>query len=95
MTRSHLTLLSAAMCFGLAVAPAAFAQDSMSKGGAMAPASDSMAKPDAMGKTDTMAKPGEKTDAMKKTDGMEKADAMKKTDGMSDKKDNMSDPMKK
>jgi pentapeptide MXKDX repeat protein len=82
-SRFMLSLSAATLCFGLAFAPAAFAQDSMSKGGAMAPASDTMAKPDTMGKPDTMAKPAEKTDAMKKTDAM------------SDKKDNMSDPMKK
>ncbi len=62
-TQSRLMLSVAAMCFGLALAPAAFAQT-------MAPPAkpaDTMAKP-----ADTMAKPGDKTDAMKKDDDKKK-----------------------
>ena len=75
-----LSLSAAALSFGLAFAPAAFAQgmkdsdmkkpDTMSKPDTMAkPAADTMKK-DTMGKTDTMADP-------KKADGMAK-DNMKK-----------------
>lgn len=58
-TQSRLMLSVAAMCFGLALAPAVFAQT-------MAPPAkpaDTMAKP-----ADTMAKPADKSDAMKKDD---------------------------
>ena len=75
-TRSRLMLSVAAMCGGLALAPAAFAQGMSKETPAMAnPSADKMAKPDAMGKTDAMAKPADKTDAMKKDDEKKK-DAM-------------------
>lgn len=78
MTKSVLLPLAMAMC--IALAPAAFAQQTMApQGGNMSnTSSDKMTKPDAMTKTDGMKK-DEKTDGMKKTD--EKTDAMKK-DGM-------------
>jgi pentapeptide MXKDX repeat protein len=72
-TRIALGVSVAALSFGLALAPAAFAQDKMGK-------DDGMKKGDTMSKDvmkkDTMAK-----DAMKKDDGMKK-DGMKKDDGM-------------
>jgi pentapeptide MXKDX repeat protein len=80
-SRLIFSLSAVTMCFGVALAPAAFAQGMTKE--TPATTSDKMAKPDAMGKTDAMAKPAEK------------AGAMKKTDGMSEKKDGMSDPMKK
>lgn len=84
MTNVRMTLAMsvAAMCLGLALAPAAFAQGMAPQGSTMAPSSDQMAKPDAMGKTDTMgktdsmAKPADKTDAMKKSEDEKKKDGM-------------------
>lgn len=60
---------------GLALAPAAFAQDSMSKGDGMK--KESMSKGDGMMKKDAMSH-----DPMKKDDGMKKGGMMKKDDGM-------------
>ncbi len=84
-TRSRLMLSVAAMCCGLALAPAAYAQGMSKEGSAMSNSTgdkmtspDTMGKTDAMGKTDTMAKPGDKTDAMKKDEMSDK-----KKDGMS------------
>jgi pentapeptide MXKDX repeat protein len=79
--RLMVTLSAATLCFGLALAPA-FAADDMAKPG------DAMKKTDSMSKTDTMSKDTMSKDTMSK-------DGMKKSDGMSDKKDGMSDPMKK
>jgi pentapeptide MXKDX repeat protein len=63
----------AALSLGLALSPAAFAQDKMGKD-------------DAMMKKDTMSKEGMKKDTMSKDDGMKKdhmsKDGMKKDDGM-------------
>ena len=66
-TRIGLGLSAAVLSFGLALAPAVFAQDKMG---------DKMSKDDGM-KKDSMSH-----DAMKKADGMMKKDAMKKDDGM-------------
>ncbi|MBR0812888.1 pentapeptide MXKDX repeat protein [Bradyrhizobium diazoefficiens] len=73
-TRIVLGLSAAALSFGLAFAPAAFAQDKMGKD-------------DGMMKKDTMSKDGMmKKDTMSKDDGMKKdhmsKDGMKKDDGM-------------
>lgn len=73
-TRIVLGVSAAAFSLGLAFAPAAFAQDKMSKDGGMM-------------KKDTMSKDGMmKKDAMSKDDGMNKdkmsKDGMKKDDGM-------------
>jgi pentapeptide MXKDX repeat protein len=72
-TRIALGISAAALSLGLALAPAAFAQDKMGKDDAMK--KDSMSK-DTM-KKDTMSK-----DTMKKDDGMKKDGMMKKDDGM-------------
>ncbi|NUR14084.1 MAG: pentapeptide MXKDX repeat protein [Bradyrhizobium sp.] len=73
-TRIVLGVSAAALSFGLAFAPAAFAQDKMRKD-------------DGMMKKDTMSKDGMmKKDTMSKDDGMKKdhmsKDGMKKDDGM-------------
>ncbi|MCK1734718.1 pentapeptide MXKDX repeat protein [Bradyrhizobium sp. 138] len=73
-TRIVLGVSAAALSFGLAFAPAAFAQDKMGKD-------------DGMMKKDTMSKDGMmKKDTMSKDDGMKKdhmsKDGMKKDDGM-------------
>jgi pentapeptide MXKDX repeat protein len=72
-TRIALGISAATLSLGLALAPAAFAQDKMGKDDGMK--KDSMSK-DAM-KKDTMSK-----DSMKKDDGMKKDGMMKKDDGM-------------
>lgn len=76
-TRIALGISAAALSLGLALSPAAFAQDKMG---------DKMGKDDGM-KKDTMSKDGMKKDAMSKDDGMKKddhmsKDGMKKDDGM-------------
>jgi len=73
-TRILLAVPAAALSLGLALAPAAFAQDKMGKD-------------DGMMKKDTMSKDGMmKKDTMSKDDGMKKdhmsKDGMKKDDGM-------------
>ncbi|MDA9473041.1 pentapeptide MXKDX repeat protein [Bradyrhizobium sp. CCBAU 65884] len=73
-TRIVLGVSAAALSLGLALAPAAFAQDKMGKD-------------DGMMKKDTMSKDGMmKKDNMSKDDGMKKdhmsKDGMKKDDGM-------------
>jgi pentapeptide MXKDX repeat protein len=72
-TRIALGVSAAILSLGLALAPAAFAQDKMGKD-------------DGMMKKDTMAKDGMKKDTMSKDDGMKKdtmsKDGMKKDDGM-------------
>lgn len=73
-TRIVLGVSAAAVSLGLALSPAAFAQDKMGKD-------------DGMMKKDTMAKDGMmKKDTMSKDDGMKKdhmsKDGMKKDDGM-------------
>jgi len=73
-TRIVLGVSAAALSLGLAIAPAAFAQDKMGKD-------------DGMMKKDTMSKDGMmKKDTMSKDDGMKKdhmsKDGMKKDDGM-------------
>lgn len=73
-TRIVLGVSAAALSLGLALSPAAFAQDKMSK-------------EDGMMKKDTMSKDGMmKKDTMSKDDGMKKdhmsKDGMKKDDGM-------------
>ena len=72
-TRIALGVSAAALSFGLAVSPAAFAQDKMGKD-------------DGMMKKDTMSKDSMKKDTMSKDDGMKKdhmsKDSMKKDDGM-------------
>ena len=70
-------LLAAMTAAGLALAPAAFAEDNMNKTGM---AKDKMEKSDKMEKKDGMAKPA--SDTMKKSDGMME----KKSDGMMEKK---------
>jgi pentapeptide MXKDX repeat protein len=71
------SMLAASIAIGLALAPAAFAEDSMSKPGM---AKDKMEKSDKMEKKDGMAKPA--SSAMKDKDGMmDKKDSMAK-DGM-------------
>ena len=71
-------LLAAMIAAGVALAPAAFAEDAMKPA-----ASSSMEKKDAMKKDGMMdKKDGMKKDSMKKSDGMTKSDGMKK-DGMS------------
>jgi pentapeptide MXKDX repeat protein len=70
-TRIALGVSAAFLSFSLALAPAAFAQDKMSKDDGMK--KETMSK-DSM-KKDTMSK-----DGMKKGDGMK--DSMKKDDGM-------------
>jgi pentapeptide MXKDX repeat protein len=72
-TRIALGVSAAVLSLGLALAPAAFAQDKMGKDDSMK--KDTMSK-DAMKKDDGM-----KKDTMSK-DGMKKDDAMKKDDGM-------------
>ena len=69
-------LLAAMIATGLALAPAAFADDMM-KPGATKSSMDKK-KSDAMNKKDGM----KKSDGMMKSDGMSKSDGMKK-DGMS------------
>lgn len=76
-TRIALGISAAALSLGLALSPAAFAQDKMG---------DKMGKDDGM-KKDTMSKDGMKKDTMSKDDGMKKddhmsKDGMKKDDGM-------------
>jgi len=72
-TRIVLGVSAAALSLGLALSPAAFAQDKMGKD-------------DGMMKKDTMSKDGMKKDTMSKDDGMKKdhmsKDGMKKDDGM-------------
>ncbi|MDD1529071.1 MULTISPECIES: pentapeptide MXKDX repeat protein [Bradyrhizobium] len=73
-TRIALGVSAAALSLGLALSPAAFAQDKMGKD-------------DGMMKKDTMSKDGMmKKDTMSKDDGMKKdhmsKDGMKKDDGM-------------
>lgn len=72
-TRIVLGVSAAAVSLGLALSPAAFAQDKMGKD-------------DGMMKKDTMSKDGMKKDTMSKDDGMKKdtmsKDGMKKDDGM-------------
>jgi pentapeptide MXKDX repeat protein len=72
-TRIALGVSAAVLSLGLALAPAAFAQDKMGKDDGMK--KDTMSK-DAMKKDEGM-----KKDTMSK-DGMKKDDAMKKDDGM-------------
>jgi len=72
-TRIALGVSAAVLSLGLALAPAAFAQDKMGKDDGMK--KDTMSK-DSM-KKDTMSK-----DGMKKDDGMMSKDGMKKDDGM-------------
>jgi pentapeptide MXKDX repeat protein len=72
-TRIALGLSAAVVSLSLALAPAAFAQDSMKKDDGMK--KDTMSH-DGM-KKDTMSK-----DSMKKDDGMKKDGMMKKDDGM-------------
>jgi pentapeptide MXKDX repeat protein len=71
-TRIVLGVSAAALSLGLALSPAAFAQDKMGKDDGM--------------KKDTMSKDGMKKDSMSKDDGMKKdtmsKDGMKKDDGM-------------
>ena len=72
-TRIVLGVSAAALSLGLALSPAAFAQDKMGKDDGM--------------KKDTMSKDGMKKDTMSKDDGMKKddhmsKDGMKKDDGM-------------
>lgn len=71
-TRIVLGVSAAALSLGLALSPAAFAQDKMGKDDGM--------------KKDTMSKDGMKKDNMSKDDGMKKdtmsKDGMKKDDGM-------------
>jgi pentapeptide MXKDX repeat protein len=72
-TRLALGISAAALSLSLALAPAAFAQDKMTKDDGMK--KDTMSK-DGM-KKDTMAKDGMKKDTMSKDEGMKK-DEMKK-----------------
>ncbi len=72
-TRIVLGVSAAVLSLGLALSPAAFAQDKMGKDDGM--------------KKDTMSKDGMKKDTMSKDDGMKKddhmsKDGMKKDDGM-------------
>lgn len=73
-TRIALGVSAAVVSLGLALSPAAFAQDKMGK-------DDGMMKKDTMSKDDGM-----KKDTMSKDDGMKKdtmsKDGMKKDDGM-------------
>ncbi|MET4221830.1 pentapeptide MXKDX repeat protein [Bradyrhizobium sp. LB1.3] len=73
-TRIALGVSAAVLSLGLAMSPAAFAQDKMGK-------DDGMMKKDTMSKDgmkkDTMSKDGMKKDTMSK-DGMKKDDGMKK-----------------
>ena len=77
-TRIVLGISAAALSLGLALTPAAFAQDKMGK-------DDGMMKKDTMSK-DGMKKDTMSKDAMSKDDGMKKdtmsKDGMKKDDGM-------------
>lgn len=77
-TRIVLGVSAAALSLGLALAPAAFAQDKMGK-------DDGMMKKDTMSK-DGMKKDTMSKDTMSKGDGMKKdhmsKDGMKKDDGM-------------
>jgi len=74
-TRIVLGVSAAALSLGLALSPAAFAQDKMGK-------DDGMMKKDTMSKDgmkkDTMSKDTMSKDTMKKNDGMKKDDGMKK-----------------
>jgi pentapeptide MXKDX repeat protein len=72
-TRIAVGISAAVLTLGLALAPAAFAQDKMGKDDGMK--KDTMSK-DSM-KKDTMSKDGMKKDSMSK-DGMKKDDGMKK-----------------
>ena len=74
-TRIALGISAVAVSFSLALAPAAFGQDSMKKDDGMK--KDSMSKDDGM-KKDAMSK-----DGMKKEDGMKKDGGMMKKDPMS------------
>jgi pentapeptide MXKDX repeat protein len=71
--RLALCIPAAALSLGLALAPAAYAQDKMGKD-------------DGMTKKDTMSKDGMKKDTMSRDDAMKKdtmsKDGMKKDDGM-------------
>jgi pentapeptide MXKDX repeat protein len=73
-TRIALGVSAAVLSLGLALTPAAFAQDKMGKDDGMK--KDTMSK-DKMGKDDGMKKDTMSKDAMKKDDGMKK-DEMKK-----------------
>ena len=73
-TRTALGVSAAVLSLGLALAPAAFAQDKMGKDDGMK--KDTMSK-DAMKKDDGMKKDTMSKDTMKKDDGMKK-DEMKK-----------------
>ena len=73
-TRIALGVSATVLSLGLALAPAAFAQDKMGKDDGMK--KDTMSK-DKMGKDDGMKKDTMSKDAMKKDDGMKK-DEMKK-----------------
>ena len=77
-TRIALGVTAAVISLGLALAPAAFAQDKMGKDDGMK--KDTMSK-DTMKKDDGMKKDTMSKDSMKKDDGMSK-DGMKKDDGM-------------
>jgi pentapeptide MXKDX repeat protein len=76
-TRVARGISAAALLLGLALAPAAFAQDSMKKDDGMmkkdSMSKDAMKKDDGMMKKDSMSK-----DSMKKDDGMMKKDSMSK-----------------
>jgi pentapeptide MXKDX repeat protein len=76
-TRIALGISAAALSLGLALAPAAFAQDAMKKDDGMmkkdSMSKDAMKKDDGMMKKDSMSK-----DSMKKDDGMMKKDSMSK-----------------
>jgi pentapeptide MXKDX repeat protein len=74
-TRIALGISAAALSLSLALAPVAFAQDSMKKDDGMK--KDSMSK-DAMKKDDGMKKDSMSKDGMKKDDGMLKKDTMPK-----------------
>jgi pentapeptide MXKDX repeat protein len=74
-TRIALRASIAVVSLGLALAPAAFAQDKMGKDDGMK--KDTMSK-DAMKKDDGMKKDTMSKDGMKKDDGMMKKDDMKK-----------------
>ncbi|MBK3663450.1 pentapeptide MXKDX repeat protein [Bradyrhizobium diazoefficiens] len=73
-TRIVLGVSAAALSLGLALSPAAFAQDKMGKDDGMK--KDTMSK-DGM-KKDTMSKDGMKKDDHMSKDGMKKDDGMKK-----------------
>jgi pentapeptide MXKDX repeat protein len=73
-TRFALGVSAALVSLSLALAPAAFAQDKMSKDDGM--------KKDTMSKGDGMKKDAMSHDGMKKDDGVKKDGMMKKEDGM-------------